>query len=86
MFKIDLDKAKEIHKDNLRKSRFKVFKDLDIEFMKSLEIGDHEKILEISKRKQKLRDITVDLAISSATTVNELKETWDEDLLGPSPY
>ena len=54
--------------------------------MKSLEIGDHEKILEISKRKQKLRDITVDLAISSATTVNELKETWDEDLLGPSPY
>ena len=43
MIKINLDKAKEIHKQNIRRIRKKEFEDLDIQFMKAVELGDTEK-------------------------------------------
>lgn len=89
MFKIDLNKAKEIHKNNLRAARKPILEKLDIQFQRALETGAD--IKDIVEQKQALRDITdiVTEAEVSGTTVDEvtteLKAIWDEDLLGPKP-
>jgi flagellar motor switch/type III secretory pathway protein FliN len=85
MIKINLEKALEIHKTKLRERRELVFKDLDIQFMKALEQGNTTLSTEIGTKKQALRDIT-DIDISSVSTLAELKELWDAELLGESPY
>ncbi len=85
MIKINLEKALEIHKTKLRERRELVFKDLDIQFMKALEQGNTTLSTEIGTKKQALRDIT-DIDISNISTLAELKELWDAELLGESPY
>lgn len=86
MFKINIEKAKEIHKDYLRSVRFQELKRLDIEFMKAVEFGDSEKIAEISAKKQELRDITAASEIENATSVEDLKTHWPEVLNCPNIY
>jgi hypothetical protein len=86
MFKINLEKAKEIHKDNLRFARFQEFKSLDVEFMKAIEQSDSERMAEISSKKQELRDITSTEEIASASSVEELKSHWPDILSAPNPY
>ena len=85
MREINLEKALEIHKTKIREKRELVFKDLDIQFMKALEQGNTTLSTEIGTKKQALRDIT-DIDISSVSTLAELKELWDVELLGESPY
>lgn len=85
MIEINLEKALEIHKEKIRERREIVFKDLDIKFMKALEQGNTILSTEIGTKKQALRDIT-DIDISSVSTLAELKELWDVELLGESPY
>ena len=85
MIEINLEKALEIHKKKIRERREVVFKDLDIQFMKALEQGNTALSTEIGTKKQALRDIT-DIDISSVSTLAELKELWDVELLGESPY
>lgn len=85
MIEINLEKALEIHKKKIREKREVVFKDLDIQFMKALEQGNTTLSAEIGTKKQALRDIT-DIDISSVSTLAELKELWDVELLGESPY
>jgi len=85
MIKIDLEKALEIHKKKIREKRESVFKDLDIQFMKALEQGNTTLSAEIGAKKQALRDIT-DIDISNISTLDELKQIWDVELLGESPY
>jgi flagellar motor switch/type III secretory pathway protein FliN len=85
MIQINLEKALEIHKTKIRERRESVFKDLDIQFMKALEQGNITLSAEIGVKKQALRDIT-DIDISSISTLAELKELWDVELLGESPY
>jgi hypothetical protein len=85
MIEINLEKALEIHKTKLRERRELVFKDLDIQFMRALEVGNTTLSAEIGAKKQALRDIT-DIDISNVTTLDELKQLWNEELLGPSPY
>jgi flagellar motor switch/type III secretory pathway protein FliN len=85
MIRIDLNKALEIHKTKIREKRESVFKDLDIQFMKALEQGNTTLSAEIGVKKQALRDIT-DIDISSISTLAELKELWNVELLGESPY
>lgn len=86
MFKINIEKAKEIHKDHLRSVRFQELQRLDIEFMKAVESGDSEKIAEISAKKQELRDITASPEIENATSVENLKSHWPEVLNCPNIY
>jgi hypothetical protein len=86
MININLDKAKEIHKNNLRFARSEEFKSLDIEFMKAIEQSDSEKMAEISSKKQELRDITTTEEIASASSVDELKSHWPDILSAPNPY
>jgi flagellar motor switch/type III secretory pathway protein FliN len=85
MIEINLEKALEIHKKKIRERREVVFKDLDIQFMKALEQGNTTLSTEIGTKKQALRDIT-DIDISSVSILAELKELWDVELLGESPY
>jgi flagellar motor switch/type III secretory pathway protein FliN len=85
MIQINLEKALEIHKTKIREKRESVFKDLDIQFMKALEQGNTTLSAEIGAKKQALRDIT-DIDISNISTLDELKQIWDVELLGESPY
>jgi hypothetical protein len=89
MIKINLDKAKEIQKDKMRMVRKPLLEKLDVDFVKALELGTDTE--EIKIKKQALRDVTniVTEAEITGTTVeevtSELKEIWDEQLLGPKP-
>ena len=57
---------------------------LDIEFQIAMEKG--EDIKPIAEKKQKLRDAPQNSKINEIEDVEELKELWDEELLGDSPY
>ena len=83
-FGIDMAKAKEIHKKNIREARTDKFNELDVEFTKALENGSDT--TEIKNKKQALRDAPADSAINSANTTDELKAQWNTSILGPSPY
>jgi flagellar motor switch/type III secretory pathway protein FliN len=85
MIPINIESALEIHKKKIRERREIVFKDLDIQFMKALEQGNTTLSTEIGTKKQALRDIT-DIDISNISTLDELKQIWDLELLGESPY
>lgn len=84
MIFINMDKAREIHKDKIRWARGPLLKKLDIEFQKALETN--EDTTDIINRKIVLRDATENPLIQSASNIEELKWSWDVELLGPSPY
>lgn len=86
MIKVNLDKSKEIHKENLRLYRSEVLKKLDIEFMRAVESGDTESQSSIAAKKQELRDITKAAEIENATSVEDLKSHWPEILNYPNIY
>jgi len=85
MIRIDLNKALEIHQNKIRSKREELFKTLDIQFMRALEAGNSVLAAEIGTKKQALRDAT-DIDISNMSTLNELKSTWNSEILGDSPY
>ena len=83
-FGIDMAKAKEIHKTNIRKARTSKLAELDIEFQKAQETGADTTA--IVAKKVALRDAPADSAIDAATTTDELKAQWNTTILGTSPY
>jgi len=83
-FGIDMAKAKEIHKGNIREAREPKLAELDIEFQKALETG--ASTTDIVAKKQALRDAPADSGINAATSTDELKAQWKTDILGTSPY
>jgi hypothetical protein len=85
MLNIDVNRALDVHKTQIRTKRDILFKDLDIQFMRALEVGNTTLSAEIGAKKQALRDIT-DIDISNITTLDELKALWNVELLGETPY
>ncbi len=83
-FNIDMAKAKEIHKDNIRRARVTKLAELDVEFQRAQEAGSNTST--IVSKKQALRDAPADSAISSASDVAALKAQWNTAILGTSPY
>tara|TARA_B100000424_G_scaffold2172_1_gene1645 strand:+ start:5152 stop:5412 length:261 start_codon:yes stop_codon:yes gene_type:complete len=83
-FGIDMAKAREIHKANIRAARTPKLAELDIEFQKALETGSST--TDIVAKKQALRDAPADSAIASASDTDALKAQWKTDILGASPY
>ena len=81
---LDLARAKDIHKDNIRTARKPLLEVLDVDFVRALEQGDDTSA--IAERKQALRDAPAAPEIASAGSADELKAAWDAELLGPSPY
>lgn len=80
----NLDKAREIHRDNIRAARGPLLQQLDVEFVRALEQGADTAA--IAEQKQALRDATIAPAIEAADSPEALVNAWDETLLGPSPY
>ena len=70
---INLTKAKDIAKDNLRAEREPVLATLDVQFMRAVESGNTSLQTAIAEQKQELRDITTHTSITGATTVDGLK-------------
>tara|TARA_R100000353_G_scaffold6695_1_gene8732 strand:+ start:339 stop:602 length:264 start_codon:yes stop_codon:yes gene_type:complete len=83
-FGINMDKAKEIHKNKIRKARAPKLAELDVEFQKALETSADT--TSIVSKKKALRDAPANAAIDAAKTEAELKATWDTAVLGTSPY
>ena len=84
IIKIDMAKAKEIHRANIRESRTPKLAELDIEFQKALETSSDTTT--IVAKKQALRDAPAAAGISTAVTETDLKAQWDTSILGDSPY
>ena len=83
-FGVDMAKAREIHKTNIRKARSPKLAELDVEFQKALETGSST--TDIIAKKQALRDAPADSGIEAATDAEALKAQWKTDILGTSPY
>ena len=83
-FGVDMAKAREIHKTNIRVARTPKLQELDIEFQKALETG--ASTTDIVAKKQALRDAPADSGIAAASDTDALKAQWKTDILGTSPY
>lgn len=69
MITVNIDKAKEVRKNQLRGERAPLLVDLDVQFQRAMETGADTSA--IVAEKQRLRDITEQC--DRATTVDELK-------------
>ena len=83
-FGIDMAKAKEIHKENIRAVREPLLSALDVEFQRALETSADTSA--IVAKKNALRDAPADSAIDAATDEAGLKSQWNTSILGSSPY
>ena len=83
-FGIDMAKAREIHKTNIRTARTSKLAELDIEFQKAQETS--ASTTDIVAKKNALRDAPASAGIATATSATELKQQWDTTILGESPY
>ena len=82
----DLEVAKNIFKDKIREVRKPLLEAEDITYMRAQEDEDEQAKSDSIAKKNNLRNATASEAISSASTIDQLKAAWDSDLLGPSPY
>jgi len=85
MLNIDVNRALDVHKKQIRTKREIIFKDLDVQFMRALEAGNSTLAAEIGAKKQALRDAT-NIDSGSITTLDEIKALWDVEILGETPY
>jgi len=83
-FGVDMAKAREIHKTNIRIARTPKLQELDVEFQKAQEISADTSA--IVAKKNALRDAPADSAIDAATDEAGLKAQWNTSILGTSPY
>jgi len=84
VIKIDMTKAKEIHKINVRLARTEKFKELDIDYQRATETSADTSA--IVAKKQALRDAPAASGITTAANTTDLKAQWDTSILGASPY
>jgi hypothetical protein len=73
MITIDITKAKDIAKDNLRAERAPILASLDVSYMRAVESGNTELQTAIAEQKQALRDITAHESINNASDADSLK-------------
>ena len=83
-FGIDMAKAREIHKANIRRAREPKLAGLDVDFQRALETSADTTT--IVANKQALRDAPAAAGITTAANTTELKAQWDTTILGTSPY
>ena len=70
---INMTKARNIKREQIRIERKPKLEALDVEFMLAIEAGDADKQAEIKAKKQALRDAPADAKIDAASTADELK-------------
>ena len=76
----DIDKAREIWRNKIRLARQPILEQLDIEYMRLSEQSADTSVIVATK--EKLRGFPNKPEIDVATSIAELKEIWDNDLLG----
>jgi hypothetical protein len=81
---LDMSKAKDIHRNNVRAARKPLLEAKDLEFQRAQETNADTTAIVAAK--QALRDAPAAAAIDAATNADELKAAWDTTLLGDSPY
>jgi len=79
---IDMEKARDIHRDALRAARKPELEALDTQWFRAAEEEDDALKADIRTKKQTLRDVTADPRIDAATTPEELKALTLEVLTG----
>jgi len=82
-FGVNMSKAKDIHKDNIREARKDKLAALDIEFQIAQETSADTS--SIVAKKNALRDAPAASGITTAANVTELKAQWDTAILGDKP-
>lgn len=70
---VDMDKAREMHRDHFRAVRSPILAKLDVEAIRADEVGDAARKAEVVAAKQALRDVTKHPDIEAAETPEELK-------------
>lgn len=73
---LDKDKAITNFLKIYRLERDKKFAELDVQFMKALEIGDTSEQSSIASQKNVLRDFPSTITNDSFSTVDELRNLW----------
>ena len=73
MITIDMDKARLITQDMIRKERKPFLEGLDIEYQRATETEDRDQMREVAALKQVLRDLPASSAIQNAQTPDELE-------------
>jgi hypothetical protein len=77
---INMSKAREIHRDRLRRMRAPKLAELDVAFIRAMETSDTARLAEISKQKRALRDVTADPRIDAAATAETLSAVIPDSL------
>ena len=76
----DMTKARNVHRDRMRRVRKPKLEALDSAYLRADEVGDAVMKSQISLQKQALRDVTAVPAIETAISVEQLKTIWPEIL------
>lgn len=79
---VDMPKAREIHRERLRRLRTPLLEQLDADYMRADESGDQQEKRRVAAQKQALRDVPADPRIDAAQTPEELKAVIPEVLRG----
>ena len=74
---VNLIKAKDIAKNNLRTERTSILASLDVQFMRAVESGNTQLQTAIAAQKQALRDITANESIVNAEDADTLKASMN---------
>ena len=82
-FGIDMSRARDIHKNNIREARKDKLATLDIEYQRATETSADTSA--IVAKKQVLRDYPAHAGIATAANTTELKADWDTTILGDKP-
>tara|TARA_B100001173_G_C15871391_1_gene497411 strand:+ start:162 stop:425 length:264 start_codon:yes stop_codon:yes gene_type:complete len=82
-FGIDMSRARDIHKNNIREARKDKLAALDIEYQRATETSADTSA--IVAKKQVLRDYPAHAGIATAVNITELKADWDTTILGDKP-
>lgn len=67
-------KAREVHKNILRRQRAPVLAALDLEINKALSQGRNQDVIRYEAERQRLRDVTARPEIDAATSIEDLKK------------
>ena len=82
-FGIDMSRARDIHRNNIRQARKDKLAELDIEYQRATETSADTSA--IVAKKQVLRDYPARAGIATAADTTELKADWDTTILGDKP-
>ena len=82
----DLTTAKTMFKDKIREVRKPLLEEQDVAYMKAIEADDDDAKTAAANAKTALRNAPAASAITNAANITALKNAWDTDVLGDSPY